>query len=60
MRTKTGATIFEMYEKLKNRIPTKAEFDLEFYGRILRHNESNHYYNVKRKWLAEKKMAGEA
>lgn len=52
-KVRKAADIFDEYMKLENRIPSKQEFDLEFYGRIMRRNESNHYYNVKRKWLAE-------
>lgn len=44
--------IFIDYERLENRMPTKAEFDLQLYGRELRRGESNYYYTVKRKYLA--------
>ncbi len=46
-------SIFEEYERAENRIPTKNEFDTLFYGRTLNPGESNYYYSVKRKWLAE-------
>jgi hypothetical protein len=46
-------SIFEEYERNENRIPTKNEFDALFYGRTLKTGESNYYYSVKKKWIAE-------
>lgn len=43
--------LFEEMDRLENRIISKAEFDLAFYGRELRRGESNYYYQVKRKYL---------
>lgn len=51
---KNAYSIFEDYLRLENRMPTKKEFDIEFYGRALDHNESNYYYYVKRRYLAER------
>ena len=45
--------VFYDYERLENRLPTKQEFDLAFYGRILKRGESNWYYAVKKKYLTE-------
>jgi hypothetical protein len=33
-------------------MPTKKEWDYEYYGRELNRGESNYYYTVKKKWLA--------
>lgn len=46
--------IFYDYDKLENRLPTKKEFDLAFYGRVLGSNESNWYYTVRKKFLKER------
>lgn len=46
--------VFYDYERLENRLPTKNEFDQAYYGRILRRGESNWYYAVKKKFLAER------
>ena len=43
--------LFEEMDRLENRIISKAEFDLAYYGRKLRRGESNYYYQVKRKYL---------
>ena len=45
--------VFYDYERLENRLPTKQEFDLAYYGRILQRGESNWYYQVKRKFINE-------
>lgn len=55
----TAFSIFENYMRLENRIPSKDEWDEVWYGRKLRRGESNYYYTVKRKWLAEQER-GEA
>lgn len=47
--------IFYDYERLENRLPSRNEFDLAFYGRILSRGESNYYYQVKREFLKETK-----
>lgn len=44
--------IFEEYQRIENRMPTKKEWDYEYYGREMRRGESNYYYTVKKKWLA--------
>lgn len=46
--------IFYDFEKLENRLPTKAEFDQAYYGRVLRRGESNWYYQVKKDFLMER------
>ena len=46
--------VFKEFERLENRLPTKAEFDQEYYGRVLKRGESNWYYAVKRKFLQER------
>jgi hypothetical protein len=46
--------IFIDYEKLENRLPSRKEFELAWFGRELRCNESNYYYKVKRDFLAER------
>lgn len=51
--------VFYDYEKLENRLPSKNEFDLAYYGRTLRRGESNWYYTVKKRFLEEKKIEGE-
>ena len=51
--------IFYDYDRLENRLPTKDEFDLAYYGRTLKRGESNWYYNVRRKFLAEKESEAE-
>ena len=43
--------VFREFERLENRLPSKNEFDLAFYGRVLRRGESNWYYAVKKKYL---------
>lgn len=56
MKKEYGARAIKLFEemnKLENRLLTKAEFDLAFYGRKLRRGESNYYYQVKRKFLQE-------
>lgn len=45
--------IFYDYERMENRLPTKQEFDLAYYGRILERGESNWYYKVKRNFIEE-------
>lgn len=45
--------VFREFERLESRIPSKEEFDLAYYGRKLRRGESNWYYAVKKKFLAE-------
>lgn len=45
--------IFYDFQRLENRLPTKAEFDEAYYGRVLRRGESNWYYAVKKKFLEE-------
>lgn len=39
---KKACQIFEDYERLENRLPTKAEFEIEFYGEEKK--ESKYYY----------------
>lgn len=46
--------IFYNYEKLENRLPSKDEFDMEWYGRKLRRGVSNYYYQVKKSFLSER------
>ena len=46
--------IFYDFERLENRLPTKAEFDQAYYGKELRRGESNYYYQVKQKYLQER------
>ena len=53
-RTVTAYSIFDKYERLENRLPTREEFELEFYGKVRERNESRYYYQAKRKYLAEK------
>lgn len=48
--------LFEEMDRLENRLPTKAEFDEAYYGRVLRRGESNYYYQVKRKYLKEREV----
>lgn len=45
--------IFYDYDSMENRLPTKQEFDLAYYGRVLKRGESNWYYKVKKKFLEE-------
>ena len=45
--------IFYDFDRLENRLPTKEEFDIIFYGRKLSRGESNWYYAVKKKFLEE-------
>jgi hypothetical protein len=45
--------IFREYERLENRLPTKAEWEMEWFGRVCRRNENNYYYQVKKKFLEE-------
>lgn len=56
----TAFSIFEDYMRLENRIPSKDEWDEAWYGRKLRRGESNYYYIVRRKWLAEKEKECDA
>lgn len=51
-RTRNAYSIFEEYERVENRLPSKLEFDQAFYGRPLNYGESNYYYTAKKKWLA--------
>jgi hypothetical protein len=46
--------IFIDYEILENRLPSRKEFELAWFGRELRRNESNYYYKVKRDFLKER------
>lgn len=46
--------IFREYERLENRLPTKAEWEMEWFGRVCSRNENNYYYQVRRKYLQEK------
>lgn len=48
--------VFREFERLENRLPSKNEFDLAFYGRVLRRGESNWYYAVKKKYLEESEV----
>lgn len=48
--------VFYDYERLENRLPTKDEFDLAYYGRKLRRGESNWYYNVRKRYLMEREF----
>lgn len=52
--------IFYDYDKQENRLPTKAEFDQAYYGRVLKRGESNYYYEVKRKYVKEKELEGDS
>ena len=52
-RGKTAYSIFDDYMKFENRIPTKKEFDFEFYGKETPHNQTNYYYTVRRNWLSQ-------
>ena len=53
-RTFKAIQIFIDYDKLENRLPTRKEFELAWFGRELRRNESNYYYKVKKDFLAER------
>lgn len=46
---KKACQIFEEYDRLENRLPTKQEFELEYYGEVKK--ESRYYYMVKRRYL---------
>lgn len=46
--------VFREFERLENRLPSKSEFDQAYYGRVLKSGESNWYYAVKKKFLAER------
>lgn len=45
--------IFYDFERLENRLPSKNEFDLAYYGKELRRGQSNYFYQVKREFLKE-------
>lgn len=47
----SATAIFDEYMRLENRIPSKAEWEMEFYGRMCKRNENNYYYQVKKRWL---------
>lgn len=47
----TALSIFYDFQREQNRIPTKDEFDLAFYGKELNRGASNYYYRVKKKFL---------
>lgn len=51
---KNAIQIFYDFERLENRLPSKNEFDLAYYGRTLTTNQSNYYYTVRRRFMAEK------
>lgn len=46
--------IFREYERLENRLPTKEEWEMEWFGRVCRRNENNYYYQVKKRFLQER------
>lgn len=46
---KKACQIFEEYDRLENRLPSKLEFELEYYGEEKK--ESRYYYMVKRRYL---------
>ena len=50
----SAVEIFYLYEEKEQRLPTKKEWEIEYYGRVCDRNESNYYYSVKRKYLAER------
>lgn len=45
--------IFYDFDRMENRLPSRKEFELAWFGRELRHNESNYYYKVKKDFLKE-------
>ena len=45
--------IFADYERFENRLPSRVEFNMEFYG-YDPGQSSRYYYAVKRKYLQEK------
>ncbi len=53
-RTFKAIQIFYNYDRLENRLPSKDEFDMEWYGRKLNRGVSNYYYQVKKIFLSER------
>lgn len=53
-RKTTAIEIFREFERMENRLPSKDEFDIAFYGRTLSRGESNWYYKVKKRFLQER------
>lgn len=46
---KKACQIFEEFEEREGRLPTKTEFEQEYYGEVKK--ESRYYYMVKRRYL---------
>ena len=52
MKRKMNAIqIFYDYDRLENRLPTREEFEKEYYGQTKR---GTYYYQVKREYLEER------
>lgn len=45
--------IFIDYMRFENRMPTRKEFEREWYGREMPRGKSNYYYQVREKFLEE-------
>lgn len=55
MKTRVKAIqIFYDYERLENRMPTREEFEVAFYGRVMKKHESRYYWTVKKQYLEER------
>lgn len=52
-----AAFIFDEYMRLENRLPTRKEFEEEFYGE--EKPNSRYFYQVRKKWLSEKEDSKE-
>ena len=53
MKRVKAIQIFYDYERFENRMPTKEEWEKEFYGRVMRPTESRYYYQVRKRFLQE-------
>ena len=50
---KTAISIFYEYWERDGGIPTRAEFENEYYGKVCERGESNYYYKVKENFLKQ-------
>lgn len=55
---KTAISIFYEYWERDGGIPTRAEFENEYYGKVCERGESNYYYKVKDNFLKQLEEQG--
>lgn len=56
MRKVNAIQIFYDYDRLENRLPTREEFEKDYYGRVMKPTESRYYYTVRKKFLEEREV----